>query len=465
MIKDVLIICNNSDVAQQIESPIPKDINVRVADDIPSAFVFTARQFDLIFLDVNLMPDNITEDVDRVFRYFSNYNPMVQFVILASRELVRQAVEAVKGCSGSYLMYPFDRTEILLVLKTVQESISKSLELDYLRNRFWKPDWLGIIQTDNPIMRRIFENINSVAPTIATVLLLGETGTGKGLMARLIHQHSHRCDGPFVSVHCGAIPDTLLESELFGHEKGAFTGAVQRKFGKFELAQEGTIFLDEIGTISSTAQIKLLQVLQDGSFNRVGSTEPLHTNARIIAATNADLEEMTGSNKFRKDLFYRLNVFPIEIPALKDRIEDLPHLTRLFLAKLNTKYQKEVKGLSPGMHDCLQSYTWPGNLRELENILERALILESGDILKPERFPTSLINCLNTDTAATAIKEMPLAESRKVVIEEFEKNYLEKLLPKHNGKVNFSARAAGISPRQLSRLVHKYDLDIKAYRH
>jgi len=465
MIYNVLVICGNTKVSEQITGAVPDGIKLRIVSNFPAALSNQENRYDLIFIDIAMMEDNLPGQFAKVSRHFADHNPMVQYVILAPRASVSQAVELVNHGADSYLVYPIDNAEIELVLKQVQESITKNLELAYLRDRFWKPDWLEIIKTGNPTMRQIFENVHSVAATIATILLLGETGTGKGLMARLIHQHSHRSEGPLVTVHCGAIPDTLLESELFGHEKGAFTGATQRKLGKFELAKEGTIFLDEIGTISAAAQVKLLQLLHDGTFSRIGGTEALHTNARIIAATNADLGKMVAANQFRNDLFYRLNIFPIEIPPLKDRIEDLPHLIHQFLAKLNTKYQKKVKGLFPGIQECLQTYNWPGNLRELENVLERAIILEKSDILKPEHFPPTLTGCLKTGTLQVDETDLSLAQSRQKALGTFERNYLTTLLTKYKGNVNLCAQKAGVSTRQLSRLAAKYGLVPKTFRH
>ena len=335
---------------------------------------------------------------------------------------------------------------------------------DNSRDAFWKPNWLDIIQTKNSNMRRVFEKIRSVSPTIATVLLLGETGTGKGLMAKLIHQHSHRCNGLFVPVHCGAIPDTLIESELFGHEKGAFTGADRRKAGKFEMARDGTMFLDEIGTITPATQIKLLQALQDGTFNRVGGNEQLSTNARIIAATNADLELMVESGAFRRDLYYRLNVFPIELPPLRDRKEDIPHLMDLFLANLNRKYGKDISRLQEGLSVTLSEAPWPGNLRELENILERAYILETGDKLSSESFPESLMITSRIAQTIENSRVMPLAEARQIAIDEFERAYLARLLKKHGSRINPSAEESGVSTRQLSRLISRHGLDKKSFK-
>lgn len=333
------------------------------------------------------------------------------------------------------------------------------------RDTFWKQDCLDIVATQSPNMRRVFEKIRSVTPTIATVLLLGETGTGKGLMAGLIHRHSHRCDSPFVTVHCGAIPDTLIESELFGHERGAFTGADRKKAGKFEMAREGTIFLDEIGTITPSAQIKLLQVLQDGTFSRIGGTEQLHTDARIIAATNADLQRMVESGTFRSDLYYRLNIFPIELPPLRDRKEDLPHLMDLFLANLNRKYGKEIHRLQSGLSEALAEYPWPGNLRELENVFERAYILETGDTLRSDSFPETLMMSSRIAQTIENPDVLPLADARQLAIDEFERAYLARLLKKHNGRINPSAEEAGVSTRQLSRLIVRHRLDKKGFRH
>ena len=250
--------------------------------------------------------------------------------------------------------------------ESINESLLLQSELDYLRDRFWQADSLEIVQTRCPGMKTVFDKIRSVAPTKSTVMLTGETGTGKGVMANLIHKHSNRSEAQFISVHCGAIPDTLLESELFGHEKGAFTGAVRRKLGKFEIAKGGTIFLDEIGTVTPSAQIKLLQILQDGTFQRVGGEETLEANVRVIAATNTDLKRMCDDGLFRKDLYYRLNVFPIEIPPLRERMEDIPHFVDVFLRKMNKFHLKahssrgplRDRGLSEAIHGPEISGNW-----------------------------------------------------------------------------------------------------------
>jgi transcriptional regulator with PAS, ATPase and Fis domain len=340
------------------------------------------------------------------------------------------------------------------------------LELDYLRDQFWKTEWLDIIRTRNPAMREALKKIRAVAPTIATALLTGETGTGKGLMARVVHRHSNRSEDPFISVHCGAIPDTLLESEFFGHEKGAFTGAVRRKPGKFELARGGTIFLDEIGTVSPPAQIKLLQVLQDGTFSRVGGEEVFTTDARIISATNADLSGMCDRGLFRKDLYYRLNVFPIEIPPLRERIEDIDFLSDVFLTNLNRKHGKNIQSVDPRIIRAFKSYHWPGNIRELENLMERAYILETGTMLTPESFPAELFDSAVNDVSAVlpVNARLPLSEARRQAIDDFERQYLKELFARNKGKVSLTAEEAGVSTRQLNKLMVKYGIRKEAFK-
>jgi transcriptional regulator with PAS, ATPase and Fis domain len=279
---------------------------------------------------------------------------------------------------------------------------------------------------------------------------------GKGVLARLIHRQSHRRGAPFISVHCGAIPETLIETELFGHERGAFTGAGRRKPGKFEIAGKGTIFLDEIGTISSLVQVKLLQVLQDGTFSRLGGEAELKAEARVITATNADLKRMSQSGEFRKDLYYRLNVFPIEIPPLRRRLEDIPFFVEMFLKKLNRVYLKEIHDAHPLVIEALMNYRWPGNIRELENLMERAYIVEQSRQLTPESFSVELIG--EQASAAAVHPGTTLADGRRRAVAAFEKQYLAELLAMHKGRINRTAADAGISTRQLSKLMRKYGL-------
>lgn len=331
-------------------------------------------------------------------------------------------------------------------------------ELNYLRDTFWKKDSLGIIKSKSPRMLEVLSKIRSVAPTRSTVLLQGETGVGKGVLARLIHNHSDCCNGPFLSVHCGAIPETLLESELFGHEKGAFTGAMKNKQGCFELAKNGTIFLDEISTVTQATQIRLLQVLQDKTFRRLGGQNEVETNVRIVSASNVDLMQMMQEGTFRKDLFYRLNIFPIRIPPLRERLDDIELLTSAFLEKLNRLGEKCIHDIHPDVIESFKRYNWPGNIRELENIMERAFVIENTKMLMPSSFSEELL----IDESSRAMNKidagLSLAEIRQNAIETSERKYLIELLSLHNGRIGRSSKSAGIGPRQFNNLLRKYKI-------
>ena len=321
---------------------------------------------------------------------------------------------------------------------------------------FWSPEVLKEVHTRSPKMLQTFEKVKSVAPTKTTVLLLGDTGVGKGTVAKLIHQHSSRKDESFVHVHCGALPDTLAESELFGYEKGAFTGAVKRKLGRFDTAQKGTIFLDEINTISGTMQIKLLQVLQDHIFQRVGGEYPIETDVRVIAASNSDLQQLCDEGLFRKDLYYRLSVFPLVIPSLQERSEDIPDWVSYLIEWFNKQYFKEIQDADPLVVKALMEYSWPGNIRELENVIERAYILETTSTLRAENFPQELFGDINNPAEIAMDITLPLAEVRRQSLEHIERQYLKELMSKHLGRINQAAEAAGITTRQLHKLLSKY---------
>ena len=309
-------------------------------------------------------------------------------------------------------------------------------------------------------MRVVLEKVRTVAPTRATVLLTGETGVGKGVMAKLIHHWSNRRDRPFVAVHCAAIPETLLESELFGHERGSFTGAHRRKQGKFELADGGTLFLDEVGTITPSAQVKLLDVLQERRFHRVGGEEEVEVDVRVIAASNSDLERMQREGLFRADLFHRLNVFPIQIPPLRERGEDLVPLVAQQLQRLNGLYSKQIEGLDPAVERAFLSYSWPGNVRELENVLERAHILESTTRISPQHIPMEILNAAESHVPVPVPvgSSRTLATVRSEAVAAAERRYLAELLKANEGRIDASARTAGITTRQLRKLLTKHGI-------
>ncbi len=464
--KEIIVITREKGVRDAVAACFERESRIEIVPNRESAIdMLRKKHFDIIFIDLTLLRESIQGNrYGDALQPFRDLYPTVDIIIMTSKEMIREAVGVVKEGASDYITCPVDPEELRFVIDNLQESQIVHHELDYLRDRFWARDSLELIHSDNPLMREIYDKIRAVASTRSTVLLVGETGTGKGVLARILHKHSNRKDNQFISVHCGAIPDTLLESELFGHEKGAFTGAVRRKLGKFEIARGGTIFLDEIGTITPPAQIKLLQVLQDGSFQRVGGDRTYTAEARIIAATNADLKQMCEDGRFRKDLFYRLNVFPIQIPPLRDRIEDIPSLVKGFIKNMNRLNTKEISDIDPQVLDAFRVYSWPGNIRELENLIERAYILENSSILSPESFPSELMEFTGGSFRSPADSAATLAQARKRGVDEIERRYLRDVLTQSRGKIKDSSQIAGITTRQLHKLMTKYGLNKEDFR-
>jgi len=463
--KGVLVASKNQSACDAIRTSLRSEYRIDGVSSKDSCLeMFRKKRYEFLFIDVEVLRESmLNNNYKTALQPFWHAYPTAQIIAMSSQEMIREAVRAVKAGASDYLTYPVNPDEINYITQSIYESIIMESELDYFRDRFWQEDSLEIVRTRSPLMKRLFDKVRSVAPTKSTVLLSGETGTGKGVLARLIHQHSNRKDGTFISVHCGAIPDTLLESELFGHEKGAFTGAVRRKLGKFEIAQEGTIFLDEIGTITPSAQIKLLEILQDGTFHRVGGEEMIEANVRVIAATNADLKKMCEAGQFRKDLYYRLNVFPLEIPPLRERMEDIAYIIDVILKRLKKFDLKEIHDVHPHVIDAFGKYSWPGNIRELENLMERAYILEASPILTPESFPNELFT---SDLSPIQVKgiSFSLAEVRHRAIEQSERFYLRELLTANRGRIKETAEAAGISTRQLHKLMKKYNITKEEFK-
>ena len=420
--------------------------------------------WDCLFIDLAHM-EQLSEGLGStatpraVIDRLKTIKPNMAIVVIAEDADIRKAVSYVKDGASNYVTVPINEDEVRLVLDEISKERLKQSEIAYLRAQVWQDESADIVQTLSPTMKKVHHNVMSVGPTKTTVLLLGETGTGKSHLARRIHRFSNRKNGPFISVHCGAIPETLVESELFGHEKGSFTGAHRRKLGKFEVASGGTIFLDEIGTISKSAQVKLLTILQEGIYQRVGGEQPLKADVRVIAASNTDLKQMCDDGFFRKDLYYRLNVFPITVPQLHERREDVQLFVKAFIKKFNRINTKAIGGVHPRVMAALERYHWPGNIRELENLLERAYILETTAELTPESFPSELFESGEPVTEIAIDTSETLLAVRKKGIAEIERRYLKELLARNRGRINASALEAGIGTRQLNKLMHKYDLN------
>ena len=458
--KSILVVSKEQEVFHTIQACFGQGYRVDKAASKDVAFeMLRKKRSDFIFIDIGIFRESVPINGYNVaLEPFWHLYPTIQIIVMSPPEMIRESVMAVKAGASNYLTYPINPDEVKYVTESLHDSLIAQSELDHLRDQFWQSDSLEFIQTRSQIMKGLFNKVRSVATTKSTVLLIGETGTGKGELAKLIHRHSNRRDNQFINVHCGAIPETLLESELFGHEKGSFTGAIRRKLGKFEIAHGGTIFLDEIGTITPSAQIKLLQVLQDRTFQRVGGEAAIEVDVRIIAATNTDLKKMCDTGQFRKDLYYRLNVFPIEVPPLRDRIEDIPHLVEVFLENMNRFNSKEIHDLHPQVLEAFKSYSWPGNIRELENLIERAYILESSAVLTPESFPSDLFESKAPLVRVLTDAHLTLAEVRNKGIEDIERHYLKVILAYKKGKINDSAREAGITTRQLHKLMKKHGI-------
>lgn len=409
---------------------------------------------DTILVDINsLLHTHLP--IDEALEQLWNTHPSASVIVVAKSDQSHHAVKAVKAGAFDYLTHPVEKEELELVIEKAHEADVRDSELDYLRDKFWNDDYCEVVTTKNQAMREVLQKVQQVVGTQTSVLLTGETGTGKSLFARLIHAHSMRSDKPFISVHCGAIPENLVESELFGHEKGAFTGANRRKLGRFELANSGSIFLDEIGTISSAVQVKLLEVLQERYIQRIGGQTSIPVNVRIIAATNENLEDLCNSSLFRRDLYYRLNVFPIVLPPLRERKEDIFHLTSNFINKFSTLLNKNINSLSPEVMEAFLKYDWPGNVRELENVIERACILEQTDQLTPRSFSNNFF--LNPEFQSELVNTcIPLGQARQVAVDAFERKYLTELLTETGGVIKKAAQVADISTRQLNKLMKKH---------
>jgi two-component system response regulator HydG len=408
-----------------------------------------AKPFDLVLLDVRMAAMSGLDALKEI----KGYNPSIPVLIMTAYSNVESAVEALKSGAYDYLVKPLDLDVLHLACeRALEHSLLKS-ENSLLRERFGAAiDTQGMIGA-SPAILQALEMMVMVAPSEATVLITGESGTGKELMARAIHANSPRRDGPFVAVNCAALTETLLESELFGHERGAFTGADKRREGRFLLADKGTIFLDEIGETSAAMQAKLLRVLQERAFERVGGASTIQVDVRVLAATNRDLQAEVEAGRFRADLYYRLNVVTLRLPALRERVEDIPLLAENFLKRLALKNRKVAKGFTPAAMNCLLKHSWPGNVRELENAVERAVVLLVGDYVSERELPPHLAP---RDKGASPAASVPSLAGMS--LEEVERQAILKTLDACEGNKSEAARRLGITRKTLHAKLQRYDL-------
>ena len=384
---DILIVEDEKSVREVLSLSLSDKYNLFLASDGRKALeTLSERNIDLALLDIRLPEINGMD----VLKQIKGMDSSIPVIMLTAVKTVDSAVTAMKLGAYDYVIKPFDIKELMLLIEKALEKRALEQENIYLKDELEKTGGFEKIIGKSEKMKEIFKLIKNVAKGDATVLITGESGTGKELVARAIHNQSKRAKKLFVPVNCAAIPENLLESELFGYEKGAFTGAYERHLGKFEIANGGTIFLDEISTMPMPMQAKLLRVLQERVIDRVGGTNQIEINVRVISATNSDLKQEVDSKKFRSDLFYRLNVIPMNIPPLRERTEDVPLLVDHFLEKYNKEFGKRITRVARDAMETLSSYPWPGNVRELENLIERIVVLSDNNTITKDRLPPEM---------------------------------------------------------------------------
>jgi two-component system, NtrC family, response regulator PilR len=415
--------------------------------------------YDIIISDVRMPGATGVE----LLQFVREVAPDSYFVLITGVPSLETAIAAANEGANRYVIKDHDLVEQLRVaIREVTENLKWKKEAGYLRRELRRLTGLDNIIGQSPKMKAIFDLIQTVAPQNSRVLITGESGTGKELVARAIHENSSRSDAPFITINCGAFPETLLESELFGYTKGAFTGANENRRGLFQAAHGGTLFMDEIGNMNLAMQVKLYRVLQEGKVRPLGSTEESDVDVRVIAATNKDLEKAIAAGEFREDLFYRLSVIPLHVPALRDRREDIPLLARHFLESFRNSMNKKIDGISPEAMRRLESYDWPGNVRELENTIERAVALESGTEISLAVLPDRVAGTASASSVALGQQENAQISAEGIdferVIAETEKRYLKVALEKSGGVRTQAAELLKISYRSFRHYAKKHSL-------
>ena len=449
-----LVVDDEESVRESFRLVLDQDYEVLDAPDGARALeLVRANHVDVVLLDIRLPEMDGIEVLERL----KALDDSLEVILVTAVKTVRTAVAAMKLGAFDYLTKPFEEDELLSLVRRALARRSLEREVVYLRSELERRHDFDEIVGQHPEVQKLFRLVSHVARTSTTVLITGESGTGKELIARAIHRQSPRRDKPFVAVNPAAIADTLMESELFGHEKGAFTGAFQRKLGRFELAQAGTLFLDEIANLKPELQAKLLRVLQEREIERVGAGRAIKIDVRIIAATNVDLTEAVARGGFRDDLYYRLNVVHLAVPPLRARREDIPLLVRHFIRRFNHEFGKRIDGPTPEALAALCAYGWPGNVRELQNVVERSAVLVEGASIGVDDLPMELSVGAPGDTRSEAV---PLNEAT----DRFERQMVLRMLDRVDGNVSEAARALGIHRNSLKAKLARWKIRARDLR-
>ena len=452
MLPTVLIVDDERHTREGLQQMLEDQYDVYLAENADQAFTLMASEtFDLVLTDLRMPGKSGLKVIDKALA-LKNRPPVIMMTAYGN---VPSAVEAMKRGAYDFLSKPVNLEKLEILMKRALESKSLQTEVESLHERLdMKYSFEGIIGNSKEL-KEVIERVKLVAPSRASVLIEGETGTGKERIAQAIHQNSNRGQGPFVAVHCAALPANLLESELFGHEKGAFTGATERRIGRFELADGGTLFLDEIGEISLATQVKLLRFLEQRTFERIGSSKMIKVDTRLVAATNRDLQQMVNEGTFREDLYFRLNVVQITMPPLRERTEDLPILLNHFLGEFAEENHIDAPTFEPGAMQCLRRYLWPGNIRELRNFAENVVVLHRGSVIRDY----DLESKFRGETRSIDGEEKFVSPLDK---EENEKRLLREALADAKGNRTSAAKLLGVSRRTLHRKLQQWpELDVK----
>ena len=455
----ILVVEDDSLLREQLCLALSGQYAVAEAGDPDSALVQASQApTDLVLLDLQLRPNGTTDDGFAVLRELRRRVADTVVIVMTGNPHYETRMRAIEEGAYDCFLKPFDLTELQLVLRRSLERLDLERENRRLKEQVIQQFSFQNLIGCSPAMVRVFETIRRFADSPATVLLMGESGTGKELVARALHFQSGRRDAPFVAVHCSALPETLIETELFGHEKGAFTGAVTAREGRFEMAHGGTLFLDEVGTLNLNVQTKLLRVLEERQFERIGGRKTIQVDVRLIAASNEDLETLVGQGKFRDDLFFRLNVLPLRLPPLRERREDIPLLVNHFLRFFSEQGKLPGKSVSPEVLNRLLAFSWRGNVRELENVIQHAVLIADGETIQIEHLPPHISGALGP-----AISGRPLVPASGLDWAEevalYEKELLEAALAQTRGVKTEAAKLLHLSKEQMKYLCRKYELE------